>query len=103
VARGTFAKVLTEHGVPIRQAGVEAPEKMGKIQRHGDIFKSMLKKVSRENSIVGYEGMEDAAAITCTTKNSMTRAGGYSPSQWVLGFNPRAPRCATDNDEAADF
>jgi hypothetical protein len=95
--------LLTEHGVLIHQAGVEAPYQIGNIERHGSIFKSMLKRIIRENSIVGYEGIENAAAITCTTKNTMTRTGGYSPSQWVLGYNPRAPGCATDDNEAADL
>jgi hypothetical protein len=43
--RGKVAKVLTEHGVLIMQAGVEAPYQIGKIERPDDIFKSMLNKM----------------------------------------------------------
>jgi hypothetical protein len=46
--RGRFAKTLTEHGVIVRQAGVEAPYQIGKVERHGDIFKSMLKKTVKD-------------------------------------------------------
>jgi hypothetical protein len=88
-----------EHGVLIRQAGVEAPYQIGKIERHGDIFKSMLKNIVKENAVTGFSGIENSSASVRSTKNSMMRAGGYSPSQWVLGVNP----CSTDADQAADL
>jgi hypothetical protein len=57
----------------------------------------------KENAVTGFSGIENSSAVVCATKNSMMRAGGYSPSQLVLGFNPRAPGCSTDADEAADL
>jgi hypothetical protein len=101
--RGRFAKTLTEHGMTIRQAGVEAPYQIGKVERHGDIFKSMLKKIVKDKAVTGFSGIAQASAIVCAAKDSMTRSGGYSPSQRVLGYNPWGPGCATDADEAADL
>ena len=33
--RGVFARTLAQHGVLIRQAGVESPEQIGRVERHG--------------------------------------------------------------------
>ena len=37
--RGVFARTLAQHGVLIRQAGVESPEQIGRVERHGGLFK----------------------------------------------------------------
>ena len=43
--RGVFARTLAQHGVLIRQAGVESPEQIGRVERHGGLFKAVLKLV----------------------------------------------------------
>ena len=39
---GVFARTLAQHGVLIRQAGVESPEQIGRVERHGGLFKAVL-------------------------------------------------------------
>ena len=41
--RGAFSKALTDNGVYVRMAALEAPEQIGRGEVHGEIFKKTLK------------------------------------------------------------
>ena len=38
--KGDFGKGLASHGVRIRSAGVESHEQIGRVERHGGIFRN---------------------------------------------------------------
>ena len=97
--RGQFARGLVRAGVYIRNVGLAAPELLGRGERHGDIFKTDLKKCVKGHAISGKDKMNMAASVCCDTKNSVMRKGGVSPYQWVLGVNPRIPGLLTEGDE----
>ena len=101
--RGVFMSTLCANGVEIRQAGLEAPEQIGRVERHGGIFKNMLKRVVKDRNVVGKDELTLAIAMTVAAKNEMLRRGGFSPAQWVLGRNPRSPGAQGDEDEFADL
>ena len=52
--RGVFARTLAQHGVLIRQAGVASPEQIGRVERHGGLFKAVLKRMITEHAVQGF-------------------------------------------------
>ena len=101
--RGVFARTLAQHGVLIRQAGVESPEQIGRVERHGGLFKAVLKRMITEHAVRGFDDMKIAIAEAVSTKNNLSRNGGFSPSQWVFGTLPRGPGDQFDEQEFADL
>lgn len=61
--RGAFARGLSANGTYLRQAALEAPDHIGRGERHGCIFKELLKKVVKLHSLRGKAQMKEAAAI----------------------------------------
>ena len=101
--RGVFARTLAQHGVLIRQAGVESPEQIGRVERHGGLFKAVLKRMITEHAVRCFDDMKIAIAEAVSTKNNLSRNGGFSPSQWVFGTLPRGPGDQFDEQEFADL
>ena len=89
--RGVFARTLAQHGVLIRQAGVESPEQI------------VLKRMVIEHAVQGFDDIKIAIAEAVSTKNNLSRNGGFSPSQWVFGTLPRGPGDQFDEQEFADL
>ena len=89
--RGVFARTLAQHAVLIRQAGVESPEQIGRVERHGGLFKAVLKRMITEHAVRGFDAIKIAIAEAVSTKNNLSRNDGFSPSQWVFGTLPRGP------------
>ncbi len=89
--RGSFAKGLKANGVHIRQAAVEAPEQIGRGERHGGVAKDLMKKIIKAHHVVGKKQMKQAASVAMVTKNDSMRRDGFAPSQWVIGKFPRRP------------
>ena len=62
---------ITARGVQPRQAGVESHEQVGRTERHGGIFKDMLRRVVADRSISGEDDMRVAIAETIGVKSDM--------------------------------
>ena len=77
--RGIFAKELSAAGVYCGNIGFVAPYQLGKVERHGDIWKKMMGRVVINKSVQGTE-MKLAAAEVIAVINEMTRKGGFSPA-----------------------
>ena len=90
--RGVFARTLAQHGVLIRQAGVESPEQIERVERHGGLFKAVLKRMITERAVRGFDDIKIAITEAVSTKNNLSRNGGFSPSQWVWYFTTRTWR-----------
>ena len=98
-----FARTLAQHGVLIRQAGVESPQQIGRVERHEGLFKAVLKRMVADHAVKGFDDMKVAIAKAVSTKNNLSRYGGFSPSQWVFGTLPRGPGHQFDEQEFADL
>ena len=101
--RGSFAKSLSARGIQVINVGVEAPEQIGRVERHGGILKSMVLKVASDLGVSGIEEMKAVVAQCVRQKNSMARTQGLSPMQWVLGRSPREPGTVMDEESWSDL
>ena len=97
--RGSFAAGLSQHGVVLRQAGLESPEHIGRCERHGGIIKRAYRRVCKMHNLIGKQQVKAAMTECQVAKNEFIRHGGFSPSQWVLGRQPRGIGHLLDEDE----
>ena len=84
-------------------AGVESPEQIGRVERHGGLFKAALKRMVADHAVQGFDDVKVAVAEAVSTKNNLSRNGGFSPSQWVFVTLPRGPGDQFDEQEFADL
>ena len=101
--RGVLAQYMNEHGIQVYHSPLEAPENIGRVERHGGLIKGLFRKVCKETSALGKEQVESVLLEVCITKNNMSRLGGFSPSQWVLGKEPRSHASAFSEERFAEF
>ena len=101
--RGVFLQLVKSQGIDLRDAGVESPEQIGRTERHGGLWKNVFKKVVHDKNVIGLDEVMTTAVEVDSTKNEMSRVGGFSPSQWVLGRLPRVPGSQFDDEEAYDL
>ena len=87
--RGIFMHELERRGCRFKLAALEAPYQLGKVERQGGVLKGMLKRVINAENISGELEIQMALAECLETKNRQGTVGGFSPSQWVIGKNPR--------------
>ena len=77
-------------------APLETREAIGCIERHGGALKAMVSEVVAQTQVAWKQQLQAVLDECCTTKNTMLRHGGYSPSQWVLGKTPHGPPSVLD-------
>ena len=58
---------FAQHGVLIRQAGVKSPEQIGTVERHGGLFKAVLKRMITEHAVQGFDDIKIAIAEAVST------------------------------------
>ena len=81
--------MLSQNGLVMRQAGVESPERIGRVERHGGLWKNVCKRIITHRGVAGTEDMRVALAEATNAKNALSRSGGFSPAQWAFGILPR--------------
>ena len=101
--RGLFARKLGVMGVSIKNIGLESPEQLGRVERHGGIWKGCGKRVVSSQRITGTEQMRLLATELNPILNDGMKKGGFAPSQWVLGRYPNRPGTLYDEDTALDL
>ena len=84
--RGMFAKDLGDHGIAISPIGLQSPEQIGSVERHGDLWKAIAKRVISSKRLVGEEQIRRMTPEITMIKNDQSRCGGFSPSQWVMAI-----------------
>ncbi|CAE7255946.1 RE2 [Symbiodinium natans] len=98
--KGEFASYMGQHGIHLRNAPLESPQTIGKVERHGGLLKALVRKTVQEIQPSTWEDMVMVVSECVTTKNDLSRHQGFSPSQHVLGKRPRTPGSVMDEDES---
>ena len=94
-----LARYANFSGVKLRASAGQAHWQQGVIERHGQWFQDILRRVIDEKSI-DEEDIDLAIAHTTQAKNELRRRHGYSPCQAVFGKDPRSPEeLLAGNDE----
>ena len=78
-------------GSRVRHTAAEAHWQLGKVERHGGLFQTVLRKVLTEVGPTDAETWKECISQATWAKNSMINVAGISPCQFVFGRNPRIP------------
>lgn len=70
----------------------------GRIERHGDIIKSMLDRFDQDYMITSTEHLDQVLLSCFMAKNSLMRHHGYSPEQIVLGKSTKLPASLSSDE-----
>ena len=68
-----------------------------------EVVKAMYKKVCAETQCQGIEQVQAVLNEVCSVKNTTACHSGFSPSQWVLGQNPRGTPSFLNEETFADL
>ena len=101
--RGVLSKYTDDHGIQVYHSPLEAPENLGRAERHGAIVKALFRKVSKETQPLGREQVESVLQEVLMVKNNASRVGGSSPSQWVLGKAARSDPSPSSEERFAEL
>ena len=89
--KGYFALMLGAYGICPHIAGLESPEQLGRVERHGKSWRTVAKRTINAQKLTGEDDMRLLAYCTNTVMDDGVRKGGFAASQWVLGKFPRTP------------
>ena len=95
-----FAQAMEAAGCDFDCAARASPWQLGQVERHGHIWKSILKRIVWCEQLAGRDQMFHATSAVNSAKNNLVRKSGFSPSQWVLGKSIRLPTDLTEDSEA---
>jgi hypothetical protein len=97
--RKEFTQLLENMGTRATVFPVEAHWKGGVTERHGGILKTIVRKLCEAHNVSNEDDMRIVIAEACAAKNSLSRRGGFSPIQWVLGYERSLPSSLLDNPD----
>ena len=86
-----LAEYCESRGIVMHHIAADAHWQLGKVERHGQWFQSIFKKVCDEHPPMSAEDFVDRVSQTQQAKNSLISERGASPFQHVFGRNPSIP------------
>ncbi len=94
-------KEMSYTGIKCANIGLEATYQIGKVERHGSMWKTIAAKVIDAKQVRGEQMMMRLTPEINAVVNEMRRNGGFSPAQWVTGRTPRYAAGEQGDDEQA--
>ena len=92
-----FSSMLTQFSVRSIVAAPGAHWQIGKVERHGHILQTMLRKYEQDFPIVSYQDLQVALAQCTSSKNALSLKSGYSPDVLTFGKTLRVPESITSD------
>ena len=83
--------MLEGDGARVLTTAAEAHNQLGKVEKHGHLFETILVKVLDQVQPKSKEEFETCVVQTANAKNELLNQKGLSPCQLVFGRNPRVP------------
>ena len=101
--RGVLQQYMDEHNIQVYHVPLESPESLGRVERHGGLLKALFRRLCTEVGACTKEQVESCITQVLGVKNDSVRAGGFSPSQWVLGRAPRGAASLMSEEDHAQL
>ena len=84
-----FQNMCERRNIVLDHVAVEAPWMNGLAERRGGVLKTLMRSLIHAESCIGHGDMAEALAAALEAVNGDVDGSGFSPSQMVLGRNPR--------------
>ena len=98
IFQGALGELTSWYNMRTRPTAGQAHWQAGIIEKQGDLWKELRRRVVEEKSIESTDVPVAVAAVN-SAKNELRRVSGFSPSQIVFGRNPKLPEDLIDNGD----
>ena len=92
---------LQREGIRLDMSAGGSPWQLGRTESHGAIVKAMLTRMDNESPIKDDEGFRTCLRQVFAAKNSLSRVGGFTPEQALLGKARTLPGSLVSDDLAS--
>ena len=75
--KGEFTQYLSQNGIAHKNAPLESPQTIGKVERHGGLAKAIIRKVVQDTQPSNIEEMETVVNEAVATKNELSAASRF--------------------------
>ncbi len=89
--KGQFAALMDQLNTNSKVAALEAAWQNGTAEAHCATLRHMATRVIQHDNVRGYNELRVALSEALLAKNTQARCKGYSPLQWVLGYEESLP------------
>ena len=90
--RGWLSEPMSEwtdsHSIRHQIAPGEAHERLALVERRHAVLRKSIEIYMQDRQLTGSEGVRQALAYVVPQLNSQPTVSGYSPAQWLLGYQP---------------
>ena len=76
----------------------EAHERLAQLERRHQVLRRGVELYLEDNPPTGPESLVEALCFVVPQLNQSLSVGGFSPTQWVLGYQPNIPGSLLDSD-----
>ena len=87
----------TEHNFEIVVSPGEAHERLAQLERRHQVLRKAVDVYMEEHNSNTMDGLVEALTFVVPALNQTLSVGGYSPAQWVLGYQPSLPGSLLDS------
>ena len=98
IFQGALGELTSWYNMRTRPTAGQAHWQAGIIEKQGDLWKELWRRVVEEKSVESSDVPVAVAAVN-SAKNELRRVSGFSPSQIVFGRNPKLPEDLIDNGD----
>ena len=81
----------TDHCINHQVAPGEAHSRLSLVERRHAVLRKAIEVYMSDLSLVGRDGLKQALVYVVPQLNAQATVAGFSPTQWVLGFQPQLP------------
>ena len=86
-----FMNWSDEHSISHKVAPGEAHERLGQVERRHSVLRKAIEVYMHDLQLEGRDGIRQALTYILPQINAQPTVAGFSPTQWVLGYQPAQP------------
>ena len=88
----------TDHGIELVVSPGEAHERLAQLERRHQVLRRAVEMCLEDHPPTGPESLVEALSFVVPQLNQTLSVGGFSPTQWVLGYQPNIPGSLLDTN-----
>ena len=86
-----FMEWSDSHSISHKVAPGEAHQRLGQVERRHAVLRKAIEVYMHDLKLEGREGIRQALTYILPQLNAQPTVAGFSPTQWVLGYQPAQP------------
>ena len=100
---GVFESWSSALGIDHQVAPGEAHERLALVERRHAVLRRACEVYMQDRKLTDHHGIKEALTYVIPQQNATPAVPGFSPSQWVLGYQPELAHLLDSNLNAAQL